>query len=96
VNSPCKVTVGDGSVAGLDGPHGLAEGPDRGGRVEDDFGPVQAVHHPVERVVAAVADVDSNFAVLGLKLFSIIKSYLPYYLYSLSLSLSLCNQQILT
>ncbi len=68
---PCEVAIGDCGVTGLDGPHGLAEAPDRGRGVEDDLGAVQAVHHPVEWVVAAVTDVDRNFAVLGLKSFAI-------------------------
>ena len=56
--------VGYGGVPGLDGPEWLAEGADGGGGVEDDLGAVEAVHHPVLRVVPPVADVHGDAAEL--------------------------------
>ena len=66
VDGEREVGVGDGGVAGLDAPQGLAEGSHRGGRVEDELSTVQTVGHPVLRHVAAVADVDGDLAELGL------------------------------
>lgn len=43
--------------AHLDAPHGLAELPDGGAGVEHNLCPVEAKGHPVEGVVAPVADV---------------------------------------
>ena len=54
------VPVGNGGVPGLYGPKGLAERADGGGGVEDDLGAVEAVHHPVLRVVPPVADVHGD------------------------------------
>jgi len=67
VYSACKIGVGDGSIPRLDSPHGFAEGADRSRRVKDDLSPVKSVKHPVERVVAAVADVNGDAAKLGVK-----------------------------
>ena len=58
----------DGGVPGLDGPERLAEGADGGGGVEDDLGAVDAVHHPVLRVVPPVADVHRDAPELKLKI----------------------------
>ena len=52
--------VRDRGVAPLDRPEGLGEGPDCRDGVEDDLGAVQGEGLPVERVVAAVADVDGD------------------------------------
>ena len=66
VDGAGEVVVGDGRVPGLDGPHGLTQLADGGRRVEDDLGAVEAVRQPVQRVVAAVADVDCNLPVFRL------------------------------
>ena len=46
----------------------LPQGADGGRRVENNLRPVQAVHHPVLRVVATVANVDGNPTVFGLEI----------------------------
>ena len=51
--------VGDRRVAPLDGPERLAECAHGGNGVEDELGAVEGEGLPVERVVAAVADVDA-------------------------------------
>ncbi len=55
------------SLPRLDAPHRFTQSADGGRRVEDDFGAVQAVHQPVQRVVAAEADVDRDFTVFRLQ-----------------------------
>ena len=67
VDGAGEVAVGDGRVSGLDGPQRLAESADRGRRIEDDFGAVDAVHHPILRVMPAVADVHGDSPVLGVE-----------------------------
>ena len=52
--------VGDRGVPALDSPERLAERPHGGHGVEDELGAVQREGLPVERVVAAVADVDAD------------------------------------
>ncbi|GMR35803.1 hypothetical protein PMAYCL1PPCAC_05998, partial [Pristionchus mayeri] len=54
--------VGNRRVARLDAPQRLTESSDGRRRIEDDLGAVQRVHHPVLRVVSAVADVDADSA----------------------------------
>ena len=55
-----KNGIRDRGVAPLDGPQGLGQSPDGRDRVEDDLRAVEGERLPVERVVAAVADVDGD------------------------------------
>ncbi len=66
VDAAREVAVGDGGVARLNAPHGLAQPAHRCRWVEDDFGAVDAVHHPVLRVVASEANIDGYSSELGL------------------------------
>lgn len=49
--------IGNGCISGLDWPQGLTESSGGGRGVEDDLGPVDAVHEPVEGVVTPKANV---------------------------------------
>lgn len=65
VNGSDKVRVRNRRVSAFDSPHGLAQVAYGGGRVEDDLGAVEAESHPVEGMVAAVADVDGDLSECG-------------------------------
>lgn len=62
-----EVAIRNGRIPGLNAPKRLAEVSHGRRRVEHDLGPIQAEHHPVLGMVAAVADVDGDPAELGLE-----------------------------
>ena len=57
-----EVTVSDRSVPRLDRPHRFTERTHCSWRIEDDLGPVNPVHQPVERMVTTVADIDCQLS----------------------------------
>ena len=66
VDGAREVAVGYGRVASLDRPHRLAQAADGRRRIEDNFSAVDAVHHPVLRMMASVANVDGDPTELSL------------------------------
>lgn len=56
------VVVGDGCVAGFDGPHWFRKIADGGAGVEHNFSTVQAKHEPIEHMMTTEADIDANAA----------------------------------
>lgn len=67
VDGTGEVAVGNRRIPCLDPPHRLRQSSDSGAWVKHNLRPVEAVHHPVLRVVAAVADVHSQLAVDGVE-----------------------------
>jgi hypothetical protein len=54
--------IGDGRIPRLNWPKCLAESIHSGRWIENYFCPIQCVHHPILRVVPAIANVHGNFA----------------------------------
>lgn len=60
VDADCEVVIGDGSTSSLYSPKGFGKPIDCSRGVEHDFSSIESESHPVKRMVAAVADVDSD------------------------------------
>ena len=60
VDGAGKITIGNGCIASLDGPHWFRQCSNSRTGVEHDLCSVHSVHHPVLRMVATIANVDGN------------------------------------
>lgn len=67
VDASCEIAVGNGCIASFNTPKGLTESPHCGRWVEDNFSTVHAKCLPIHRMVATIADVDSNFGIHSVK-----------------------------
>ena len=67
VDGAHEIRIRNGRISRLNGPKRLTQAANGGAWIEHNFSTVQAKHHPIQRVVAAVANVDGNFAVYGVK-----------------------------
>ncbi len=62
-----KVAPSDRSTSSFDSPHGLRECADSCRGVKHNLCAVESISHPVEGVMAAVANIDRDFAKVGFK-----------------------------
>lgn len=62
-----KIRVCNGCISSFDGPKRFTEAAYSCTWIEHDFGSVQTKHHPIERVMATVANIDGDFAIYGVE-----------------------------